>query len=173
MNCYGFNFTWFEIGAFGFLLLMFIYQCYFYIRYIGGVLRKSRNEKKSKISFITELPPVSVIICAKNEEENLRKFLPFVFDQDYPDFEVIVINDGSSDNTGFFLDQLKKDEPRLKTTFVPMEATNKSTKKLGITLGVKAAKNDILILTDADCMTIPPPMPNSPDNTPATVPNIK
>jgi glycosyltransferase involved in cell wall biosynthesis len=48
---------------------------------------------------LIEQPPVSVIICAKDEADNLRKFLPFVLQQDYPDFEVIVINDGSTDET--------------------------------------------------------------------------
>ncbi|HJV77225.1 MAG TPA: glycosyltransferase, partial [Paludibacter sp.] len=94
----------------------------------------------------------SVIICAKDESDNLRKFLPFVLQQDYPNFEVIVINDGSTDESGTLLNDLSVEYPNLRTTFVPVGANNLSTKKLGLTLGIKAAKNDLLLFTDADCM---------------------
>jgi cellulose synthase/poly-beta-1,6-N-acetylglucosamine synthase-like glycosyltransferase len=152
MEIYGFSFSLLELIIFGILLLVFIYQIYFYFRYMNGVLRYRTKIKKNKVNFLTEQPPVSIIICAKDEADNLRKFLPFVLHQDYPDFEVIVINDGSTDETETLLRDLCKDHPNLRTTFVPLGANNLSTKKLGLTLGVKAAKNDILLFTDADCM---------------------
>ncbi len=43
--------------------------------------------------------PISIIVCAKNEEENVSKFIPLLIQQDYPDFEIILIDDASSDNT--------------------------------------------------------------------------
>jgi cellulose synthase/poly-beta-1,6-N-acetylglucosamine synthase-like glycosyltransferase len=119
---------------------------------MNGVLRLRNKIKKNKISFLDEQPSVSVIICAKDESENLRKFLPFVLQQDYPDYEVIVVNDGSTDETAELLIDLSLENPKLRTTFVPVGANNLSTKKLGLTLGVKAAKHDILLFTDADCM---------------------
>ena len=152
MNIYGFSFSLIELIVFGVLLLAFIYQLYFYVRYINGVLRLCRKEKKQEVSFQTEQPPVSVIICARDEAENLRKFLPFVLQQDYPTYEVIVINDGSTDETGHLLRDLCVEYPHLKSTFVPVGASNVSTKKLGLTLGIKASKYDILLFTDADCM---------------------
>jgi cellulose synthase/poly-beta-1,6-N-acetylglucosamine synthase-like glycosyltransferase len=152
MNIYGFSFSLVELIVFGVLLLAFIYQLYFYVRYINGVLRLCRKEKKQEVSFQTEQPPVSVIICARDEAENLRKFLPFVLQQDYPTYEVIVINDGSTDETGHLLRDLCVEYPHLKSTFVPVGANNVSTKKLGLTLGIKASKHDILLFTDADCM---------------------
>jgi len=93
-----------------------------------------------------------VIICAKDEADNLRQFLPFVLQQEYPDFEVIVINDGSTDETDSLLNDLSVEYQNLRTTFVPVGANNLSTKKLGLTLGIKAAKNELLLFTDADCM---------------------
>ncbi|MDR3652100.1 MAG: glycosyltransferase [Paludibacter sp.] len=152
MEFYGFSFSLIELIAFGLLLLVFIYQLYFYFRYLNGVLRLQTKINKNKISFLTVQPSVSVIICAKDESDNLRKFLPFVLQQDYPDFEVIVINDGSTDDTEILLNNLCVEYPNLRTTFVPVGANNRSTKKLGLTLGIKAAKNDILLFTDADCM---------------------
>lgn len=140
-----------EIVCLGILCLVVIYQEYFYMRYINGVRRYYKKQKKNSVDFMSNLPPVSVIICAKNEEENLKQYLPLILTQQYPDFEVIVIDDGSCDNTSMVLESYKKLYPNLRSTFVPKETKNISTKKLGISLGIKAAKNEILLLTDADC----------------------
>ncbi len=152
MEIYGFTFSLVELSVFGVLFVAFIYQLYFYFRYLNGVLRYRKKIRNNKISFLNEQPPVSVIICAKDEADNLRKFLPFVLQQEYPEFEVIVINDGSTDETDTLLNDLCKQYSNLKTTFVPVGANNVSTKKLGLTLGIKAAKYDYLLFTDADCM---------------------
>jgi cellulose synthase/poly-beta-1,6-N-acetylglucosamine synthase-like glycosyltransferase len=152
MDIYGFSFTLIELIAFGIVLVTFLYQLYFYLRYLNGVLRLRSNINKNKISFLIEQPPISVIICAKDEADNLRQFLPMVLQQEYPDFEVIVINDGSTDETENLLNDLSVEYPNLRTTFVPVGARNLSTKKLGLTLGIKAAKNELLLFTDADCM---------------------
>lgn len=152
MEFYGFSFSLKELIAIGLLIIAFIYQLYFYFRYLNGVLNLRKKIRKNKISFLAEQPPVSVIICARDESDNLRKFLPFVLHQDYPDFEVIVINDGSTDETDTLLNNLSVEYPNLRTTFVPVGASNLSTKKLGLTLGIKAAKNEVLLFTDADCM---------------------
>ena len=152
MDIFTFYFTWLEISILGVLLLAFIIQLYYYLRYFNGIIRQKRRIKNGKVDFETALPPVSVIICARDEEENLRKFLPLVLAQDYPDYEVIVINDGSYDNTEDYLALMVKEHAHLKTSFVPKETKSVSTKKLGITIGVKAAKNDLLLFTDADCM---------------------
>lgn len=95
--------------------------------------------------------PVSVIICAKNEAKNLPVFLPSVLAQEYPDYEVIVVNNGSWDSTGEVLEQMQKDYPKLKIVTLKEELKYKEGKKLGLTLGIKAAKNDLLLFTDADC----------------------
>lgn len=97
------------------------------------------------------LQPVSVIICARNEAENLRKFLPSVLGQDYPEFEVIVVNDCSDDETfdvlGTYLDQY----PNLRVSSIFKDPKFTHNKKLAQLIGIKAAKNEILLFTDADC----------------------
>ena len=67
------------------------------LRYLLFVYRKVSKFKKKDVKSTTE--PVSVIICARNEAENLKKLLPSVLNQFYPEFEVIVVNDGSTDET--------------------------------------------------------------------------
>lgn len=151
MDLFDFHFLWIELAFFAILFVVFIYQLYFYIRYLSGILRQNRKLKKNKIKFEKTQPPVSIIIAAKDEEDNLRRFLPKVLEQDYPTFEVIVINDASSDDTGVICQQFKEKYPHLRTTFVPQETKNINSKKLAITLGIKAAKYDILLFTDADC----------------------
>ncbi len=152
VELYSFEFSLTELIVFGVLLLAFIHQVFYYFRFFNGILRQRTKIKNDRIDFTDEQPPVSVIICAKDESDNLRQFLPLVLSQDYPDFEVIVINDGSTDATDDLLKDLCKEYSNLRTTFVPVGANNISTKKLGLTLGIKAAKNDWLLFTDADCM---------------------
>ena len=147
-----FSFSETELILFGLFFLVFIHQIYFYWRYIGGILRQRKKINKGKISFSNATPPVSVIICAKNEEKNLLTNLPIILEQDYLNFEVIVVNDSSTDDTEFVLDRFKEKYSHLHTTFVPIGTKNLSTKKLGLTLAIKAAKHDLLLFTDADCI---------------------
>ncbi|MBB3186341.1 glycosyltransferase [Microbacter margulisiae] len=133
------------------LVITFGVQLYYYLYHFNSVLRYKRNLRKGIVPFLETTPPVSVIICAKNESEHLREFLPSVLEQDYPQYEVIVINDGSTDATEELLREMSKQYPHLYRTFVPDSANVISTKKLGITIGIKAAKYDLLLFTDADC----------------------
>jgi poly-beta-1,6-N-acetyl-D-glucosamine synthase len=106
---------------------------------------KRRNEE------VTKLPSVSVIISAKNEDENLQNYLPVLMEQDYPDYEVIVINDQSVDDTKFILEAFEKQYKRLQVVTVTEHINEHNGKKLPLTLGIRRAKNEILLLTDADC----------------------
>lgn len=134
------------------LVLALIYQTYFYLRYMRVVL--CRNKKKDKIAaqYTQDQLPVSVIIAARDESANLREFLPEILTQDYPIYEVIVVNDGADEDTEDLLDEYKQIYPHLRTTFVPQGAKNLSTKKLALTLGIKAAQHEWLLFTDADCV---------------------
>lgn len=134
------------------LMLCFLYQVYFYFRYIHVVLARKRANEHGKIVFQKEKFPVSVIICARDEDENLRRYLPDILTQNYPEYEVIVVNDGGSEETEILLREFKKIYPRLRSTFVPDGTTNLSPKKLALTLGIKAARYDWLLMTDADCI---------------------
>lgn len=94
---------------------------------------------------------ISVIVCAKNEVENLKKNLPLLLNQNYPDFELIVVNDRSYDGTESFLRELSQEHSNLKIVTVVYNPKFKQSKKFAVTLGIKAAKNENLIFTDADC----------------------
>ncbi len=95
--------------------------------------------------------PVSIIICARNEEENLKKFLPAVLEQDYPDFEVIVVNDCSEDDTYSVLGEFLRRYPNLRISDINKDPKFTHNKKFAQFIGIKAAKNEILLFTDADC----------------------
>lgn len=99
-----------------------------------------------------ENQPVSVIICAKNEVRNLRKYLGAVLEQAYPSYEVIVVDDCSWDETGEYLEEVAKQYPHLKVVTIKEQEKYRHGKKFALTLGIKAAKNDLLLHTDADCM---------------------
>ena len=96
-------------------------------------------------------PPVSVIICAKNESDNLKKFLPLIFKQNYKEFEVVVVNDCSTDDTDNVLAQFKKEHKNFYYTSIPVDKKFFHGKKLALSIGIKAARYDHLVLTDADC----------------------
>jgi poly-beta-1,6-N-acetyl-D-glucosamine synthase len=95
--------------------------------------------------------PVSIIICARNEAENLKAFLPSVLEQDYPDYEVIVVNDCSEDNSYDILGKYHIQYPHLKISTINKDPKFTHNKKFAQFIGIKAANNDILLFTDADC----------------------
>ena len=141
---------------FAILILTLVVQLGFYFIPYTAILRRIRNIKRGNVAHTVEQPPVSVIICARNEGENLHRFLPLVLEQNYADYEVIIVNDGSSDDTENIIKDLQKVYHNLYVTNIPQETRIISHKKLAITLGVKAAKNEILLFTDADCRPLTP-----------------
>jgi poly-beta-1,6-N-acetyl-D-glucosamine synthase len=102
-----------------------------------------------------ELPaptvPVSVIISARNEARNLTENLPYILQQNYPDYEVVVINDCSTDDSDLILQDIQREFAHLKVVTVTEHIRFKTGKKFALTLGIKAAKNEHLLFTDADC----------------------
>ena len=126
---------------------MFLYQVfhmlYFFIRLARFKTDVNPNNK-----------PVSVVIASRNELKNLEQFLPSVLDQDYPDFQVVVVNDRSWDQTQRYLEQMEKKYERLHVITVHDNDLYQHGKKMAITLGIKGAKYDTLLLTDADCKPV-------------------
>lgn len=96
---------------------------------------------------------VSVIICARNEATNLRRNLPKILEQDYPNFEVVVVNDASTDDTAEVLIDFSKKYPHLK--IVSILEKKKLGKKSALAEGIKHAQHDWLLMTDADCTPLP------------------
>jgi cellulose synthase/poly-beta-1,6-N-acetylglucosamine synthase-like glycosyltransferase len=95
--------------------------------------------------------PVSIVIAARNEEKNLLENIPKIMAQKHPNFEVIIVNDSSWDDTADVLKALSLSYPQLHVIHIDEEKQNMQGKKFAITLGIKAAKHDIILLTDADC----------------------
>jgi cellulose synthase/poly-beta-1,6-N-acetylglucosamine synthase-like glycosyltransferase len=135
-----------------FLLILFsafafsaVVQIFYYLWfYLAVILYKHPLSGADKNS-------VSVIICARNEAENLQKFLPAVLEQDYPDYEVIVVNDCSDDSTYDVLGKYLLKYPHLKVSNVNKDPKFTHNKKFAQFIGIKAARNEILLFTDADC----------------------
>lgn len=100
------------------------------------------------------LPGVSVIVAAHNELLNLRELLPVLLEQDYPLFEVIVVDDRSWDESYEYLYHLRAEHPRLRVVRIEQTPEHITHKKFAITMGVKAAQYDIVLLTDADCRPV-------------------
>lgn len=128
----------------GILLLIQLYYILFV--YSKLALHKVKSYKENTTTI-----PISVIICAHNEEQNLKEFLPSVLNQDYPDFEVIVVNDYSTDETKWILEDFKRVYNNLYVVDIKEHIRLKNSKKFALTLGIKAAKHEVLIMTDADC----------------------
>ena len=142
---------WVLIGALG---VLFIAQMYFYIRYMAAVARKLRRDshRPTTNDHRPTTEGVSVILCAHNESDNLSHYLQALLAQDYPTYEVIVVDDGSEDSTRQVVESYLTHDARVRMTFVPYGARVGSTKKLALTLAAKAAQYDYLLLTDADCV---------------------
>ena len=143
----------------GILAALFIAQVYFYGRYMAAPARRIRRDKKKVHSNdqmvngqMVNTPGVSVILAAHNEGDNLANYLQALLTQEWPEYEVIVVDDESEDNTRAVVESYMVQDPRLRLTFVPYGARVGSTKKLALTLAAKAAKYDYLLLTDADCV---------------------
>lgn len=140
-----------EIILLSTLGVFFIIQAIYYLGLYSKMHRLNKAVRKEKIPYNNEYPPISVIICARNESENLLRNLPSVLEQDYPNFEVIVINDGSTDESEEVLSNFEKTYSNLYHTFTPDGARYISRKKLALTVGIKASKYDWLMFTEADC----------------------
>lgn len=95
--------------------------------------------------------PVSVIIAARNELDNLQRNLMSVLEQDYPEFEVIVVNDCSWDGSQAWLEEVQKTHPRLRVSQLIEQEKYPTGKKFALTIGIKAARYETLLFTDADC----------------------
>ena len=125
----------------GFLLLLF-YYFYFFIRVAAF--------KSSPLNTDTT-PLVSIVICAKNEDDNLPNYLPLILEQDYPEYEVVVVNDCSYDLTGDVLEEFGKRHKNLKIVTIKEDEYYQHGKKVALMMGIKGATHELLLLTDADC----------------------
>ena len=129
----------------GLFLICFIIQLFYYLYFFSRLAFF-----KDKTTTISN-GPVSVIICAKNERDNLLEYLPLYLNQKHDEFEIIVVNDNSVDDTEDVLKAYALQYKQLKIVNVPDNDRFFGSKKFALTLGIKAAKYVNLLLTDADC----------------------
>ena len=127
-----------------FIAVVFINTAFFLLFSKFTFLQPTPLEKKA--SF-----PISIIVCAKNEAENLRKNVPLWLQQDYPNFELILINDASTDDTQEIIESFAEKDPRVHTVNIKNNEAFWSNKKYSLTLGIKRAVNKRMLFTDADC----------------------
>lgn len=118
---------------------------FFYYTFFFSRLNKYRKEGK------LFQDPVSIIICAKNEAQNINNNLISILEQEYSLFEVIVVNDQSTDNSKILLKELANNYKNLVVVNIEDNVKTRLGKKFALTLGIKTAKYENLLLTDADC----------------------
>ncbi|MCX6271124.1 MAG: glycosyltransferase [Bacteroidetes bacterium] len=137
-----------------YVFLLYSFVTLIQLGYYWGIFsRLAFFKKKQKRN---DYQPVSVVICARNEYYNLKKYLPQFLDQKYENFEVVVVNDSSDDETDYLLKTFTDLYPNLTVVHFRQNLNFFKGKKFPLSLGIKSAKNEIILLTDADCR------PNSP-----------
>lgn len=138
------------------VVLLFFLATLIQLFYWLAIFSKLARYKSPTPSNNSKQQPVSVIICAKNEAINLKKNLPHILNQNYPNFEVIVVNDNSTDETGTILLEFQKKFSILHIVSRKSNDNDKVGKKFALSEGIKNANNEVLLLTDADCKPISP-----------------
>lgn len=121
------------------------------VQFVYVILFFGRLAYKKITPNSTDLPPVSIVIAARNESDNLYENLPKILGQNYPNFEVVVVNHQSLDDSRHLLSALQRDYKNLVVMEVERSKHLLPSKKLPLTLGIKKARYEHLILTDADC----------------------
>ncbi|MGB5982150.1 MAG: glycosyltransferase [Nonlabens sp.] len=133
----------------GVVLLNIFYYIYFAKL---ALFRPSSAQVAKAESPTNNSDPVSVIVCAKNEAENLKNLVPKLLTQDHPDFEVVLVNDYSRDDTLEVIEEFQEKDKRIKLVNVIPNESFWGNKKYALTLGIKKAVHDKLLFTDADCI---------------------
>ncbi|MCB9252536.1 MAG: glycosyltransferase [Flavobacteriales bacterium] len=96
--------------------------------------------------------PVSVILTSKNELRFIKENLDLYLRQDYPEFEIIIINDGSWDGTDEYLEEISKSEPKLKVVSINQDEKYAKNKKFALTMGIKASQYEWLLFSNIDAV---------------------
>jgi glycosyltransferase involved in cell wall biosynthesis len=126
------------------ILIRVFYMLFFYLR----ILRYEVPLKQK------ELPAVSVIICAHNELENLKKIVPAILQQQYEAFELIIANDRSDDGSEEYLRKEFGQDSRLRIIKIEGNSKGKNYKKYALTKAIESAQYNTLLFTDADCLPL-------------------
>lgn len=136
-----------EISLIGLFLLAFLIQMIYYWGFFSRLAFKKIQPPEEPEDIL----PVSVVIAARNEYRHLSENLPAILEQDYPDFEVVVVNHASDDDSQELLKDLQKKYAHLNVVHIEKDLNFFKGKKFPLSLGIKSAKHETLLLTDADC----------------------
>jgi len=126
---------------FAFVVLI---NCFYFLLFAKFSFAYSRKKENRTYS-------VSLIICAKNESDNLKDNIPFWLEQEYSDFEIILINDASYDDSLEIMESFAEENSKIKIVDVENNEAFWGSKKYALTLGIKKAQHQRLVFTDADC----------------------
>lgn len=124
-------------------------QLYFCLYYFLPLARHKDPEAEA-------VWPVSVVVAAHNEQANLMELLPLLLDQEYPEFEIILVNDRSEDDTEFYIYELERQFQNFRVVTVKKTPDYLNPKKYALALGIRAARYEHVLLTDADCRPCSP-----------------
>jgi biofilm PGA synthesis N-glycosyltransferase PgaC len=142
----------FAVFLHGYVFYYPLFMTYLWI--IGAVYYFLHWDQWSKVDSPPELPVwpfLSIIVPCHNEGPNLREVIEWLDDQEYPAFEIIAVNDGSSDDTGPLLDELLVQYPRLRV----IHFAENQGKAMGLKMGTLAARGEYLICIDGDSLLSP------------------
>ncbi len=133
------------------LVPLLLVQAWFWLRYFRPFARRPPEAAANEPGPDAE--PVSIVVCAHNELDNLRELVPLLLAQAYPPgFELVLVDDRSQDDTYLFAQQLSQYYPgRFRLVTVARTPAGFAPKKYALTLGIKAARHARLLFTDADC----------------------
>lgn len=133
-----------------FLAVIFI-NCAYLLLFLGFAVSTNKKPKEPNISL-----PISVLVYVKNNAKHLKDHLKAIINQDYPNFEIILINDASTDNSLEILEAFKKEHDHLSIHLSNVRGNEIfwGSKKYALTLGIKRATNEHLLFTDADCKPV-------------------
>lgn len=141
-------------GAINLVLCCFItciaINFFYYIIFFARLITFKNSTKIKQPQRI----PISIIVCAKNEAENLKNLIPELAHQNYHSYEIIVVNDNSTDKTKEVVEEFQLIYSNLKLVNVKEVEAFWGNKKYALTLGIKSALYDHLLFTDADCIPI-------------------
>lgn len=139
--------TW-QVVLFAVFVAVVLIQLFYYVYFFGRVATFRPRKKEH-----SQQHPVSVVICARDEDENLARHLPGILVQEYPTtHEVVVVNDNSLDDSKYLLAEFQKTFRHLQVIDLEQEAKLIAGKKFPLSIGIKEAKHEVVLLTDADCV---------------------
>lgn len=139
------------ILLFAFYFLCLCFQVLYQLRLLFAIIAQLKINANIDNNVVCN-KSVSIVICAKNEAVNLTNNLPFILSQKKINFEIIIVDDGSTDNTMTVIETYQKEYQNIQIVHIPANEKIGFGKKYALQKGIVAAKNDYILLTDADCV---------------------